>query len=614
MQLLRIVKDMELTAKQQYILQAEGDLLVIGGPGSGKTTVSILKAAQIAATLNSTEQKILFLSFARATISRVIEAIEYEQQIPPKQKKQIAVETYHSFFWRILNTHGYLLGLKQPLTILTPANEAIALSTIRSNFPVKNKRSPEESEALQQAIDNELQRLAVQEGQICFDLFAHYATQILTRSKRVRDILAVMHPVIILDEFQDTNLGQWEVIQAFGDGIRLIALADPEQRIYDWIGADPERLNQFITKFTPTQVDLSSINHRSPGTDIAKFANDMLKGQYSQSNYVGIDVNLYPPYQNGAYTNLITTTYAARARLIATENPRWSLGILVPTKKMTRQISDLFRNPIGTFQPISHSAAIDMEAAILGAEVIAYLLQPNFDENHFDNFVSLLCGFYKGKGGGIPSKTYLDEAKRIAASLDDYNTRRSSGKPIKGGSILVNTLEVYREAVQMNLSGDPDNDWREMRNLLARGSCTRLQNVAEEVRNVRVLERGMQLRTDLSQDWRDYGSYMNALEIVRHAFVQEHFSSNSKPEQGIVIMNMHKSKGKQFDEVIIFEGWPIQTRGTIHANTDRIVRENLTENISEQNAQNFRVSITRGKSRVTILTPQSNHCVLLNPR
>ena len=605
---------MQLTAKQQEILQVEGNLLVIGGPGSGKTTVSILKAAQIAATLNSTEQKILFLSFARATISRVIEAIEYEQQIPPKQKKQIEVETYHSFFWRILNTHGYLLGLKQPLTILTPANEAIALSTIRSNFPAKNKRTTEENQALQQAIDTELQRLAIQEGHICFDLFAHYATQILTRSKRVRDVLGIMHPVIILDEFQDTNLGQWEAIQALGDDIRLIALADPEQRIYDWIGADPKRLNQFIAKFTPTQVNLSSDNHRSPGTDIAKFANDMLKGQYSQRNYVGVQLDSYPAYQNGAYTNLITKTYAARARLIAAGNTRWSLAILVPTKKMTRQVSDLFRNPIGTFQPISHSAAIDMEAAILGAEVIAYLLQPNFDENHFDKFVNLLCGFYKGKGGGAPVKTHLDEARRLSASLDDYNTRKSKGQPIKGGSVLVNTLNVYRDAIQMSLSGDPDKDWREMRNLLASGSCTRLRDVAEEVRNVRVLERGMQLRMDLSQNWRDYGSYMNALEIVRNAFVQEHFSSSSRPEQGIVVMTMHKSKGKQFDEVIIFEGWPLQTRGIIHANTDRIVRENLTKNISEQNAQNFRVSITRGKSRVTILTPHGNHCVLLNPR
>ena len=63
---------MELTKKQQEIMDANGHLLVTGGPGSGKTTVSILKAGQIAARDLRPGQKILFLSFARATVSRVI--------------------------------------------------------------------------------------------------------------------------------------------------------------------------------------------------------------------------------------------------------------------------------------------------------------------------------------------------------------------------------------------------------------------------------------------------------------------------------------------------------------------------------------------------------------
>ena len=92
---------MKLTKKQKKVMNYEGNLLITGGPGSGKTTISIIKAAKIVEELLRSGQKVLFLSFARATVSRVIEAIEYEQHIPIEQKRCIEVETYHSFFWRI---------------------------------------------------------------------------------------------------------------------------------------------------------------------------------------------------------------------------------------------------------------------------------------------------------------------------------------------------------------------------------------------------------------------------------------------------------------------------------------------------------------------------------
>jgi DNA helicase-2/ATP-dependent DNA helicase PcrA len=603
---------MKLTKKQQNVMDAQGHLLVIGGPGSGKTTVSILKAGDIAMTGLSPGQKALFLSFARATVSRVIEAIEHEQQIPRDQRTRIDVDTYHSFFWRILNAHGYLVGLPRNLTILTPPNEAIALFPIRTAYGQASKLNKQEKVEKDLKEENERLRLAIEESRVAFRLFARFAAQILHGSDRIRRLIATKYPVIILDEFQDTDSDQWLVVQALGRHSTMIALADPEQRIYDWLGADPKRLDHFKGAFVPVEVDLSSENHRSSGTDIAIFGNDILKGRFRNQPYVGVTCIVYPPIDAMAWSKLITTTYQARKRLVETGRKDWSLVILVPTKKMTRLVSDCFRNPPAGLQPIHHTAAIDMEAAILGAEVVAFLMQSREDEKgHLAGFIDLMRNYFHGKCGDAPTKKSLEEAQRIKDAYEDYVARNESGKGIRGKSIMVAMLNAYEATGKLKLTGHPDNDWRAVRTVLEQGCCPRLTEVAHEVRNVRLLERGSQLRQALSEDWRENGGYAKALTIVQQAFVQEHFSTSQRPESGVIVMNMHKAKGKQFDEVIVFEGWPKKHQGQIVANPHRIVWSNIPENDNDQARQNLRVSVTRGKSKVTILTPQGDPCILL---
>lgn len=603
---------MNLTEEQQDVMDAQGHLLVTGGPGSGKTTISILKAAAIAAERLHPGQRVLFLSFARASVSRVIEAIEHEQKIPREQKKRIEVETYHSFFWRILNAHGYLVGLPRNLAILTPPSEAIVLSGLRSTYGAASKLTKDKAVEKSLKEESELQRLAQEEGRIAFRLFSRYAVRILHGSDRIRKLIATIFPVIILDEFQDTDAGQWLVVQALGQYCTMIALADPEQRIFDWLGADPLRLDHFRQAFGPCEFDLSSKNHRSAGTDISLFGNDILKGKFRKEPYTGVNLVSYPPFDAQAWTILVTTTYQARKRLMDTGRKDWSLAVLVPTKKMTRIVSDVFRNPPAGLTSIHHTAAVEMESAILGAEIVAYLMQPRQAQlDHFEGFINLMRNYYHGKGGDTPTKKSLDEANRIQDAYGDYLIRREIGKGIKASSILIAIQEVYKQTEKIQLTGDPEKDWRAIRGILDNGRCLRLKEIAGEVRNVRLLERGALLRQALSEDWRENGGYANALTIVKQSFVQEHFSTSHRPETGVVVMNMHKAKGKQFDEVIIFEGWPRRQKGQIIANTDRIARTNSPENDNDQTRQNFRVSVTRGKSQVTILTPQGDPCILL---
>ena len=584
---------------------AEGHILVTGGPGSGKTTISILKAAQLAELLRP-GQKILFLSFARATISRVIEAIECEQKIPKDIKKLIDVETYHAFFWRILKTHGYLIGLPRQLKILTPPNEAIALSRIREiQYSIKDNSHISIAEAI------ERERLAKENGNICFCLFAQFVNIILNKSSRICKIIANQYPYIIFDEFQDTDNNQWGVVQSLGKYCSLMALADPGQRIYDFIGADPARLEHFINAFNPVTFDLSENNHRSNGTDIAKFGDDILAGKLREE-YAGIVIKNYKPFSyHTKMTELIIGIYAARDRLVKRKIKNWTLAVLVPTKKLTRIVSEALNNPPAKFTKIVHHSVMDMEEIILSAEIVAFLLQSHGRNSLFGEFVNLLVNYYRGKGGDNTTKTAIKIANSLVSSYDDMRNKQKLNKKISEKSIIYKIYCAYNSIEYLKFSGNPDDDWNLVRNSLDSCECQSLREISRNVRYARLIERGTYIRHQLSNDWVTNGEYFNALMIIRNAFIHEYFAMKLKQENGIIVMNMHKSKGKQFDEVIIFEDAPIIKKNKIISNPGRIVKSNDMNNANNYSRQLLRVSVTRSRFRTTILTPSNDPCVLL---
>lgn len=600
---------MKLNKDQEYFVNTSGHTLVVGGPGSGKTTVSIFKASYSVENKIKKGQKVLFLSFARPTVARVIEAIEHEHNLSSKIRAQIEVETYHSFFWRLLKTHSYLIGLPRKLNILTPSEEAIKLSTIRDSHGQDKNLTVPDLQVKKESIYTEQLRLATEEGLICFDLFAPMVSKLIKSSVKIKKLVANRYPIIILDEFQDTDTDQWNIVKELGVNCELIALADPEQRIYEWKGADPNRIDHYIKAFSPTAFDFGNSNYRSNGTDILLFANEVLSGTFSKTKYQGIVIEKYRPNVNQAITKLITEVYAARKRLVDSGNKKWSLAILVPTKKMTRNVSDAFNNPPGTLSPVSHHSVIDMEPIVLASELLAFCLQSAGDDSSdFEIFIELLVSFFEGCGGNNPTKTSLSEAVNIKKRYDQIFKQ---GKKMSNTSILKPVHNFWLRVQNMILSGNPENDWIEIRSALEESDSKRLNEIGKEVRFARFIERGASLRVKLAEVWRETGRYENALDIIRDAFVKEHFSTSSKPERGVVVMNMHKAKGKQFDEVIMYESKPNVVRGEIVSNYERFVWKNDLKSLNDGARYNMRVSLTRGKSRITILTPANNPCVLL---
>ena len=150
------------------------------------------------------------------------------------------------------------------------------------------------------------------------------------------------------------------------------------------------------------------------------------------------------------------------------------------------------------------------------------------------------------------------------------------------------------------MTGDPAEDWLRLRQLLQGSAADALRQVATDAKFLRLLHRGSVLRTDLGELWRAQGNYRGAEDAVRNSLAQEHFSSVHKDWRGIHLMTIHKSKGKEFDEVVIYDG-------LYH----RILRNPKDDKAAAQDLLALRVAVTRAMRRASILTPKKNPCPFL---
>ena len=570
----------ELTPNREKLLETPGHILVLGAPGSGKTTIALLKADhEIRSGKLKRSQCILFLSFARTTIARVAE--QAGKFITGPERDILEINTYHGFAWSLLKSHGYLLNANRKIRLIPPPEAAARLADMDINSRPVEKR-----------------RLFEEEGLLHFDLFSMLSTELLSRSQALRKIICDRYPIIILDEFQDTNLDEWQMIQTLGKRSTLIALADPDQRIYEFRGADPKRIGEFITTYSPTPFDFGSENNRSNGTDIVVFGNDLLTEANKGKRYKDVIVIHYLFYKDRNVLYAMKVALIQAINRLRSKKDGWSVAVLVPTKRLMLNVSDYLTSNADRLPALSHDVALDTEAPSLAAMLIAGILEGSTTPAETSlRLITDLCTYIRGrKGNTRPNQGEL----KLVVALDGY-LKSGVVRGIKREQIVRETMRIAEQRHVLKLSGDPWEDWLAILRLLAGSNSEVVRQVAEDAKYLRLLRKGGVLRSRLGEIWRTITGYHGAASVVRDALLQEHFSTSTKEWRGVHVMTIHKSKGKEFDEVIVYED---RYQG-------RIVRANASEREIAQAQLVLRVAVTRAMKRATILTPQKDVCRFL---
>ena len=275
-------------AQQQAVDHFEGPLMVLAGPGSGKTRVITHRVARLLQQGVGPDE-ILALTFTNKAAREMGERIR-----SLLDGTRVEVSTFHRFCARMLRRWPDQVGLKENFTILDSSDQVQLVreiqkevgfdTTLHDPRRVLNRISKARNDlvtadqfrrryeervgdpldAVVYEVFPEYEHQLLSRNCVDFDALLLHVVEMLTTNEELREYLDLSFRFILVDEYQDTNLAQYRIIHAMSQHCsNLCATGDPDQSIYGWRGARPENILQFEKDFPGTAIVALDQNFRS---------------------------------------------------------------------------------------------------------------------------------------------------------------------------------------------------------------------------------------------------------------------------------------------------------------------------------------------------------------
>ncbi|MEJ8676091.1 ATP-dependent helicase [Chromobacterium amazonense] len=273
----------------------EGPLLVLAGPGSGKTATLTARVARLVEQSCNESFRILCLTFTRKAAAEMRERL---LKLVPNAKDRVLLTTFHSFATDILRQHGSHFGLSPDFEILEESERVGLVKSVleeRSDELNKFVSAEKALSAIDFLLRNvtpnaqvpsllkdaevglQLQTLFVQykellKQQNCLDYgsILYFCEELLRERPRVSKQLRTVYRFVCVDEFQDTNIAQYRVLRALAPDkdANVFIVGDDDQVIYQWNGASPTRVRELEQHYNLTTIQLPE-NYRCPPKVVA---------------------------------------------------------------------------------------------------------------------------------------------------------------------------------------------------------------------------------------------------------------------------------------------------------------------------------------------------------
>ena len=311
--------------QREAVLYNDGALLVIAGAGSGKTRVITYKIAYLVEN-GVDPQNILAITFTNKAATEMKERIE---TLLGNNSKQVFISTFHKFCGRVLRVFIESIGYNRNYTIYDTDDQKKLLTKIIKELGFDDKKvkakaaashisycknhgislddykksAKGDMEKIYARCFEEYENRMYKNNAIDFDDMLLLTVKVLKTNENARKILSSKFKYILVDEYQDTNLVQFEIIKllTMDNTNMLTVVGDDDQSIYKFRGADIRNILEFEYAFDNAKVIKLTQNYRSTN-NILRVANDIIKNNNGRK-----DKELWS--ENGDGVKVIFTEY-----------------------------------------------------------------------------------------------------------------------------------------------------------------------------------------------------------------------------------------------------------------------------------------------------------------
>ncbi len=273
-------------AQRKAVEAPDGPILVVAGPGSGKTRVLTHRVAHLVKNRGVSPYRIMAVTFTNKAAREMKERLH--ELLGDRVLRQITIGTFHAACVRILRREAAHIPYDRDFVIYDTADQ---ISLVRRSLKELNLDDGDLgprgildgiSRAKSQLIGpgdyvaasyeqevvsrvyRRYQRLLLENNAFDFDDLLMVTVRLLRENQGVLDKYQRQYQHILVDEFQDTNVAQYIILKLLAGRHRnLFVVGDEDQSIYAWRGADFRNVQRFRDDYKDVQVVLLEQNYRS---------------------------------------------------------------------------------------------------------------------------------------------------------------------------------------------------------------------------------------------------------------------------------------------------------------------------------------------------------------